>query len=348
MDSIKYFTINQNSRKPKYLQIVDSIIANVASGKLPIDEKLPSINNLSEEFYLSRDTVEKAYKILKKQKVIVSIKGKGYFINRTSLISRINILFLINKASNYKMKIYNSFMESIGADAHVDLQVYHCDESLFLNLLDRSIGAFDYYVIMPHFKTENLKHISFTDNVIKTLNKIPSEKLIILDNNNGIYKNFLFEIYQDFENDIYQALVQGIEKIVKYSKLILVYPNKSIYPYPKRILHGFQRFCSLRNLDFEIYDEIYEEMILKKGDLFIVIEESDLVTLLKRIRQLHLKLGEEIGVISYNDTPLKELLGVTVFSTNFSKMGSTAAEMLLKNKSGSFKNEFNFIDRSSI
>jgi len=348
MDSFQYITIDPKSRQPKYLQIVDSIIDSIASGNLPIDEKLPSINNLSEEFYLSRDTVEKAYNILKDQKVIVSIKGKGYFVNRTPLISKINILFMINKASNYKMRIYNSFIETAGAEAHVDLQVYHCDESLFLNLLNKSIGAFDYYVIMPHFKTDEMNHVSFTEDVTKALQRIPKEKLAILDNNKGYYKNFQFEIYQDFENDIYHALVEGLDKIINYNKLVLVYPEKTIYPYPKRILHGFRKFCSFHHLDFEIYDEIYEEMILKKGDLFIVIEESDLVTLLKRIRQMELGLGKEIGVVSYNDTPLKELLGITVISTNFREMGRKAAIMLLNNETGSIKNEFNFIDRLSM
>lgn len=348
MDSINYISINPKSRKPKYLQIVDSIVSNIALGNLPIDEKLPSINYLSEEFYLSRDTVEKAYKLLKDRKVIVSIKGKGYFVNRTPLISRTNILFLINKASNYKMQIYNSFIDTAGAEVHVDLQVYHCDESLFLNLLNKSIGAFDYYVVMPHFKTAELNHVSFTEDVTKALQRIEKEKLVILDNNKGYYKNCKIEIYQDFENDIYNALIEGLDKVINYNKLVLVYPAKSIYPYPKRILHGFRKFCSFHHLDFEIYDEIYEEMILKKGDLFIVIEESDLVTLLKRIRQRKLGLGKEIGVISYNDTPLKELLGITVISTNFKAMGKNAAEMILNNQEGSIKNEFNFIDRNSM
>ena len=39
---------------------------------------------------------------------------KGYYITRTKLISKINILFLINKLSSYKMRIYNSFRDSIG------------------------------------------------------------------------------------------------------------------------------------------------------------------------------------------------------------------------------------------
>ena len=89
-------------------------------------------------------------------------------------------------------------------------------------------------------------------------------------------------------------------------------------------------------------------MILKKGDLFITIEESDLVNLVKQIRDSKLKLGKNIGIISYNDTPLKELLGITVISTDFKVMGETASKMIMNNEKGTFKVPFNFIDRKSI
>lgn len=345
---VNFIEIDENSRIPKYRQIVNSIIHNISNGYLKIDEKIPSINKLSEEFYLSRDTVEKAYNILKERNIISSIRGKGYYITRTKLISKINILFLVNKLSSYKMLIYNSFINSIGANSHTELHIYHCDESLFLNLLEKNKAAYDYYVIMPHFKTEKLNHVSFTEESLKFLKKIPKEKLIILDNSKPLLDIGNIEVYQDFENDIFNALTEGLTKIKKYHKLILVYPEKSVYPYPKRILHGFRKFCVQNSLDFEILNEIYDDIILKKGDLFITIEESDLVNLVKQIREEEFVLGKEIGVISYNDTPLKELLGITVISTNFKMMGETAAKMILNKEQGKVKNEFNFIDRNSL
>jgi DNA-binding transcriptional regulator YhcF (GntR family) len=345
---IKFINIDENSRVPKYQQIVNAIIHNISVGNLSMDQQIPSINKFSEEFYLSRDTVEKAYNILKERKIITAIRGKGYYITRTKLISKVNILFLINKLSSYKMRIYNSFLDSIGGNCHIDLHIYHCDESLFLNLLEKNKGAYDYFVIMSHFKTESLRHVSYTDNVIKAIKKIPKEKLIILDNIKLGLDGEIVEIYQDFENDIYNALNEGFSKIAKYKKIMLIYPEKSVYPYPRRILHGFKKFCIEHSLDFEVSDEIYNDMVLKKGDLFITIEESDLVNLVKQIRDVKFILGEDIGVISYNDTPLKELLGITVISTDFKAMGETAASMILHKEKGKVKIPFNFIDRKSI
>lgn len=348
MSTIKFITINEDSRIPKYQQIVDSVIFNISNGNLKIDQKIPSINILSEECYLSRDTVEKAYNILKERKIISSIKGKGYYITRTKLISKVNILFLFNKLSAYKMATYNAFVDVIGINAHIDIHIYHCDESLFLNLIDKYKGAYDYYIIMPHFKNENLKHISNPDAVIKAIKSIPKEKLVIMDNIKLGMDGEIIEVYQDFENDIYNALVEGLKKIVAYEKIILIYPENSVYPYPRRIMLGFKRFCIENALNYEILDQVYPDMILKKGDLFITIEESNLVTLMKQIRDDEFVLGKDIGVISYNDTPLKELLGITVISTDFKVMGETVATMILNHEKGKFKVPFDFIDRGSI
>jgi len=346
-DFYDFVQINPSSRIPKYRQLADSIMENIASGKLTLNQKIPSINGLSEEFYLSRDTVEKAYKILKENKIISSVKGKGYYITRTDLSVSIKVLFLINKLSAYKMRIYNSFVEKIQSDARVDLHIYHCDELLFCSLAEKNLGAYDYYVIMPHFKTESLRHISYTDKVIEVLRKFPKDRLVILDNQLDQLSGFI-EIYQDFENDIYHALNSFMPDLKKYSRFIMVYPMTSIYPYPMRMLRGFRKFCAQHDIDFEIIDEIYEDMILKKGDLFLVVGEGNLVNLVKQVRNENIQLGIDLGIISYNETPLKGLLNIAVVSTDFVAMGRMAAEMIQNNKSGVVKNPFYHIKRESF
>lgn len=338
--------IDDKSKTPKYMQVVDSIVDEVSCGKLQLGDKLPSINELSETSYLSRDTVEKAYKKLKNRKIITSVKGKGYYISTNELVSKINVFFLINKLSSYKMKVYNSFVNFLGEHGHVSLYIYHCDESLFTNLINQHIGGFDYYIIMPHFKTDKLDHASLTNEALTIIEKIPNDKIIILDNKIKNITSYA-EIYQDFENDIYHALKKGINKILKFNKISLVFPKKTFYPYPKRILHGFKKFCVEYALNFQVLDEVSEDMIVNSNEIYIVIEESDLVNLIKITRDNNLTLGKDVGIISYNDTPLKELLGITVISTDFKEMGETAAKLILNKKSDTIKNPFHFIDRKS-
>ena len=341
-------SINEDSRIPKYKQIVDSIINDVAKGKLKIGEKIPSINELSESAYLSRDTVEKAYKILKERKVIISVKGKGYYTAKTELISRINVFFLINKPSSYKMMIFNHFVNTLGVNAHVNLYIYHCEESLFVNAIEKNLGAYNYYVIMPHFKDNDLNHISFTPEVLKAIELIPKDQLLMVDNTKPEIKGNYGSIYQDLKEDIFNALKEGMDKLKKYDKLILVYPEKLIHPYPRRIMHGFKQFCMQYDFEYEILNEIYDDMDFESRDVYITIEEMDLVNLVRQIRERNLTMGKDIGVISYNETPLKELLGITVISTDFKAMGETAAYMVLKNKKEKVKNVFKYIERNSV
>lgn len=344
---LEFISIEEDSKIPKYLQIVDSVIHNISIGNITAGDKIPSINALSVEYYLSRDTVARAYNILKERKIITSIQGKGNYIAKTKLISKLNVLFFVNKLSNYKLKIFNSFRESLGPDSHADLQVYHCDESLFIELIKKYKSAYDYYVIMPHFKSENLGHVSITEKVKKVIDTIPKEKLVILDNDKHEIKGDVSEVYQDFENDIYNALQTGYDKVSQYERITLVYPGKSLYPYPKRILHGFRKFCVHYDLNYEIINEVDENRELKKGDLYITIQEDDLVNLMNNVRSNNFVLGEDMGIISYNDTPLKALLGITVISTDFQIMGEMTANMILNNEHTKRKTPFNFIDRKS-
>ncbi|HEV8514036.1 MAG TPA: GntR family transcriptional regulator [Cyclobacteriaceae bacterium] len=348
IDSLLEIRIDHESRIPKYHQIVNSIIHDIESGKLSVGERVPSINEFSEEYYLSRDTVEKAYNVLKEKQIITSVKGKGYYVTRTILPSKINVLFLLNKLSSYKLSIYNSFVNGLGQNARVDLTVYNCDAKIFLDTINETSGRYDYYVVMPHFRDELNTHQNTNQQILESLRKIPEDKLVILDNYIPELKRNIASVYQDFKMDLYEALQEGQEILSRYDSLILVYPTKAIYPYPIEILQGFQKFCTDFNFNFEVIDEIYPDMELRPNDAYIIIEESDLVNLVKQVRDKNFNLGKEIGIISYNDTPLKELLGITVVSTDFQTMGETASYMILKKKKEVVKNVFRFINRHSV
>lgn len=342
-----YINVNVDSRIPKYKQVIDSVFENINSGKLEMGDRIPSINQVAEECFLSRDTVEKAYSFLKKQKVIISVKGKGYYVAKTDLEIKSNILFLINKLSTYKMRVFNSFVQSVGHGIPINLDVYHCDPSTFIRILNKKKSLYTHFVIMPHFINERMQHFEGDEETMKALSEISPDKLIILDRDINGFSSLAGRVVQDFRKDIYDALSSTLEKINNYKKVILVYPQKALYPYPKDILIGFRSFCIHNKLDFEVIDEVYESMEFQNKDLFIVIQENDLVELVKQTRDRHYKLGEEIGIISYNDTPLKELLGISVISTDFVEMGTAAAEMIFAKEKIHINNNFRFIDRRS-
>jgi DNA-binding LacI/PurR family transcriptional regulator len=62
--------------------------------------------------------------------------------------------------------------------------------------------------------------------------------------------------------------------------------------------------------------------------------ENDLVALVEKAIASDLKVGSDIGVISYNETPLKKIIlnGITTISTDFQRMGERVASMILQNQ----------------
>lgn len=332
--------IATETKIPKYLQIVLSIIEGINFKKIKKGDPIQSINDLSDEFQLSRDTVQKAYNILRKKGVIVSVRGKGFYINRTDIATPYRILLLFNKISNYKRQIYHAFVQTMGEQAMVDLKIHHFNLQRLEELIQDAENQYDYFVIMPHFHDDK--------EIYRILKKIPPEQLIILDKDlPNIFSKYA-GVFQDFKNDIYNALESAKLLLQKYQQLILVFPE--IVSYPKEIIIGFKSFCLNNKIAFNIIDKISAEIPVQKNAVYIVIEETDLVNLIKSCKNTQLTVGKDIGIISYNESPLKEILlnGISVISTDHQKMGETAAKLILEHKKEKIKNPFVFIHRNSL
>ncbi len=337
--------VDSDSRIPKYRQIVNSIMEDIRRGSLAIGQRIPSINEISEEYYLSRDTVEKAYAFLKEKKIIVSARGKGYYVSRTDLNNRSSVLFLLNKLSPFKLQIFNSFVAALGTRAQVDLSVYHGDASILLASLQENTGRYDHYVLVPHFCDNLPKQEETCREVIDALHRIPEDKLLIIDNYMPELKRDVAAVYQDFRMDIYEALQEGVDYLKKYQRLLLVFPSSTNYPFLHDIVRGFRKFCADFICESDVIETVHE---VRAGDAYIVIEESDLVNLMSLLKQRQMTPGSEVGVISYNDSPLKALMDITVITTDFQAMGETAAYMIMKKKREVVKNVFSLIRRKSL
>ena len=74
------------------------------------------------------------------------------------------------------------------------------------------------------------------------------------------------------------------------------------------------------------------------------------MTLVECAREQDLRLGKEIGVISYNDTPLKKVVsnGISVISTDFQAMGRQVAQLIQDQKRTAIRNSTAFEHRGSF
>jgi len=332
--------VDEFSATPKYLQLTNSILKAIEAGRIGKNDLMPSINELSFELEISRDTAEKGYKYLKKKGVLGSVPGKGYFIQSVDFGRTLKIFLLFNKLSAHKKILYDSFIAALGEDAVIDFYIYNNDFALFKKLLTERKEDYSHYVIIPHF-------MKGEERACDIINALPKDKLVLLDKKvPGIQGEFA-AVYENFGQDIYNALEKAREPLSKYHTIKIIFPNYTYHPV--EILEGCSRFCQEYAFSYKVVHRIADEPI-GEGEVYINLMEEDLVTLIERIISLKLELGRQVGVISYNETPLKKLIlnGITTISTDFQKMGEMTARMILDNERRQEEVPFHLTLRNSL
>ena len=336
-----FIQINEYSKTPKYKQIINSVIGGIEAGHLTKGDRLPSVNKLLIQFDISRDTVVKAYDNLKDRGIINSVPGKGFYVANTDFKQKAKVFLLFNKLSVHKKIIYDAFSKTLGDQATIDFFIYNNDFQLFKKIiLANKDDHYTHFVIIPHFLEGGQFAVEF-------INQLPKHKLLLLDKKiEGITGNYA-SVYQDFEADLYNVLTEALPLLEKYQKINLIFPPYSYHP--EEILSGFEKFCDEYAFESRVIRDISTEPI-QENEVFINLMEDDLVTLIKRIKNLNLKVGKDVGIISYNETPLKEILldGITIISTDFEQLGKTAAELILNHEKKHLANPFRLVVRNSL
>lgn len=332
---MKIITVDNHSNLPKYKQIVHSIEAAISENRLKKNDKLPSVNKVSLEFSISRDTVLLAYDELKKRGIIYAILGKGYYVKSVEFSFEQRIFLLFDELNIFKEDIYNSFLEKMNNTAQVDIFFHHFNIEMFKKLINESNGNYSKYIIMP-------TNLVGAASLIKTL---PKQDVYILDQTNSDLKDYP-SIHQNFVKDIYEALLNGKHLIDKYQKLILIFPG---FREPLGMKIGFEKFCNDYHLNHEVINQ-FKERELQRGEIYVIPDDRDLVKVIEESKTQNLKLGTDFGIISYNETPLKKVVenGITTISTDFNEMGKQLATMILENKKIQIENKNNLIIRNSL
>lgn len=333
------------SQIPIYKQIFQSIHDLIFSGQYREGDTLPSMNELANNLQISKETVKKAYNLLREKGLIESSQGKGFFVLNKS-DENIKILYLFDKISTYKQVLFNSIVKHIGKISENTIFLHNQDINLFEYFIKENLGLYDYYIITPHFslKPEVQKQ------AINILKKIPNRKLIILDHLIKGFQGNFGSAYQDFENDIYYGLSQNIHLINSYKKLNVFSMPGSMYA--SLIEIGIKKFCHEHQVKFEILKHNGMTKI-QREEAYIILNgqlDRELIELVRSARDKGCVIGKDIGIISYNESPINEIIldGLTVFSTNFQQMGELAAKMIIEKKMKKVKCDFNLIKRNTF
>lgn len=91
------FEIDLRSSAPIYEQIVNKIKEAVVKGYLKPMDSLPSVRKLATMLNVNPNTIAKAYQELERQHVIITIRGKGTFIDENNSSSYVDLDIYLDK-----------------------------------------------------------------------------------------------------------------------------------------------------------------------------------------------------------------------------------------------------------
>ena len=75
------FQLDGASGVPFYRQIIDQVLARIASGGLKPGDRLPTVRSLAVDLAVNLNTVARAYKELEIRGVLTSQQGSGTFVS---------------------------------------------------------------------------------------------------------------------------------------------------------------------------------------------------------------------------------------------------------------------------
>ena len=322
--------IDKHSPKTKVLQLVEQFRNAILTQELSKGERLPSVNELMKSCNLSRDTVVKVYNELKVQHLIIASPQKGYFVAENNK----RLLLVLDTFKAYKEELYASIIEHLPEDYEVELVFHHYNVEVLESVLNQGLPRCSACAVM------SFDH----PNVPILLSKVPKERLLIIDWNVRMPETAF--IGQDFNQSLYDNLTLCKEQLQKYHKLIYLFPTFTYHP--QSSIAYFERFCKDNGFD----SEIKTDLAIKphKGEIYLLVSDRTMAILLNTIQDKQLKIGEEVGILSYNETPLKKYVrnGISVISTDFKEMGQQVAQWTQHNTSVNITIPTNIILRESL
>jgi DNA-binding transcriptional regulator YhcF (GntR family) len=309
--------VNFSSNSTKVKQIAEAIRSAISQGEFKEGEILPSINQISTKYNVARDTVFKAFKELKLSGVIQSAPTKGYYVSS----SVNNILVLLDIFSPYKNDLYIALTKNLGPNNRLDLYFHHYNEEHFNTVIKNSLGKYNRYLVM------NLRNDVYS----KVLDLIDKSKILLLDFGKFKKDGFAY-VCQGFDTTLYDCLKSGLQLFKKYDKLNFIFPLSS--KHPRGGIKYFNRFCTENGFKSALLEESINESDIVKGQAYLIVSHTDLIDVIKICKNKGLKLGVDVGLVTFNDAPMLEVIdnGITSISVDFKQMGVLSARFINSNE----------------
>jgi len=300
----------------KHDRLVQGIINAIDEKVLVTDEMLPSINTMIRELRFSRDTVVKGYQELINRGLVGSTRGRGYYVTNGNTEQTLQVALLMYNMDTFEEQFYRSFRSELGRNVHLNVYFHHGNIDIFETILTQIKGKYGMFVVapIPHQRTRAL------------LEAIPRHRFLMVDRYEPLDGEFNY-ITQEFENASYETFMELAPVIRQFDEMIFFHSPDSFDP--KEIPIAFKRFLKNAKIKGSLIRE-YKPGTLEKGKVYFTLDNFALFAMLKECKARKLKPGKDLGILSHNDEPAKELIGITTYSADFSLMGKKAGEFVMR------------------
>lgn len=299
----------------KHDRLVQGVINSINDEALQPGDTLPSVNTLIRELGFSRETIIKGYRELVNRGIIETQNRLGYFVSTGSTGQLLKIALLMYNLDTFEEQFYRNFRNTLGESISMRVYFHHGNIEIFETILQSIRGQYGMYVIapIPHPKSAEL------------LDTIPRNKLLMFDRYEPLDGEFN-HITQEFEKSSYKVFTELADDIRKFDEFIFFHSPDSLDP--KEIAVSFRKFLRTHKIKGKIERE-FKAGAVRKNKVYFTLDNFAMWEILKECKAKNLKLGKDVGILSHNDEPAKEFVGITTYSADFALMGRLAAKAIL-------------------
>lgn len=332
--------------KPKYFTLMEELKEKIISGRIQPGEKLPSENQFTVQYSLSRHTVRKALSLLEQEGYIEACHGKGTFCSekmRHMKKSR-NIAVVTTYISDYIFPRLIQGMDNVLSEQGYSIILKNTGNSrqkeakCLEELLQKDI---DGLIIEPSKSQLSCRHPGLYENLEKyqipyifiqgIYTEMKDKPHILMDDARGGYlvtKYLLEQGHRRITGFFKADDIQGIQRHKGYVRAL----QEAGIPYDPDLVVWFH------TEDRRSKPSMMVKEMVKTGSLphgIVCYNDQIAVQVIESLEDCGLQVPKDISVTGYdNSLYAKRGTGITTIAHPQERLGEMAAELILEKING--------------
>ncbi len=332
--------------RPKYLVLMEQLKADILSGNIRPGDKLPSENELSKKYSLSRHTVRKAIGILAQEGYIEAFHGKGTFCSESlrHMQQSKNIAVVITYISDYIFPRLIQGMDKVFSENGYSIILKNTGNSrqreaaCLEELLQKDI---DGLIIEPSKSQLMCRHQNLYQRLEKygvpyifiqgIYTEMADKPHILMDDAKGGYLVTKYLLDQGHEQIVGFFKADDMQGIQRHKGYVLALQERGI-PYDPDNVVWFH------TEDRRHKPAMMIRLMLENGKLpdgIVCYNDQIAVQVIEELEKGNIRVPEDVSVTGYdNSLYAQKGTGITTIAHPQEKLGEMAAELLLEKMNG--------------